>query len=128
MDSLLSRLASVGLIVLAANPDACGIVEILREAKDPGAPTFLLVLGDLGDFGGMPTEARHPSGARDVLMDGWFGRGGGCSDLDFPPRAETGTFTPPPSTVESEYPPILWYFGGAGGPVELGKVQLGFRR
>jgi hypothetical protein len=56
MESLFSRLASVGLIVLAANPDACGIVDIRRE--DKFEPSFLFVLGDLGDLGGYPREAR----------------------------------------------------------------------
>ena len=64
MDSRFSRLASVGLMVLAARPEACGMVEILREAVEPGAPIFLLVFGDLGDLGANPTAARW-SGYRD---------------------------------------------------------------
>ena len=57
IESLLSLLASVGLTVLAPNPEACGIVDILREDPDIGIPDFprvpsLLTLGDLGDFGG----------------------------------------------------------------------------
>lgn len=64
MESRLSRLASVGLMVLAASPEACGMVEILREAVD-GAPSFLLVFGDLGDLGANPAAARWWSGVRD---------------------------------------------------------------
>lgn len=78
IDNLLSRLASVGLIVLAAKPEACGMVEILREAVDDGALSFFPVLGDLGDLGGNPTEARYWSGVRDVLRGGFCAcRGGG---------------------------------------------------
>jgi hypothetical protein len=56
-ESLFSRLASVGLTVLAPNPEAWGIVDILREEPEVGMPVLpgvpsLLILGDLGDLGG----------------------------------------------------------------------------
>lgn len=67
IESLFRRRASVGLIVRAANPEAWGIVEILREAVEEGVPSFLPVVGDRGDLGGNPTDARYLSGVRDVL-------------------------------------------------------------
>lgn len=53
MDSLFSLRASVGLMVRAASPEACGMVDMRRDEVELGVPFFPgWTLGDFGDFGG----------------------------------------------------------------------------
>jgi hypothetical protein len=91
MDSLFNLRASVGLIVRAANPDACGIVDILREAVE--LVGVFLVLGDLGEG----SAERYWSGVSVVLVlsvNPCDCLGGGCSDFAFELRVEAVTLTP----------------------------------
>ncbi len=88
MDSLFSRLASVGLTVLAPKPEAWelevgkpGIVDI-RFAEDEGVAVLrpLIRPGDLET----KDEALLRSGV--VLADCWYALDGGCRDFAFDDR------------------------------------------
>ena len=85
VDKRFRRLASVGLIVRAPSPEACGIVDMRR--LDPGAGIADFWVRELGDFSAI---ANWLGRACSGVKVGFRGtpvetccRGGGCKDFVF---------------------------------------------
>lgn len=122
-----NRLASVGLMVLAPSPEACGIVEILL--LEPGV--VILVesrrRGDFGDFGAVKDDvllwSENPSSSTSL--------GGGCRDFAFA-VLEAAPLSPSCGLGFLEKPgPAEYSFDedpGSGGVAELTEeIRLGLR-